>query len=113
MCNLSKSPTSQPLEPSTVLSYPWQTINIDFLGPLPNSKYLLVAIDQYSRYTVTVSSASTNCTISALEKIFSEHGLPQKIMSDNGPPFKNSQISTYMKNSRITHNCVIPPHAYT
>ena len=47
-----------------------------------------------------VSSTSANFTISALEKTFSEHGL----ISDNGPPFKSSQISTYMKNSRITHN---------
>ena len=75
---VSKSPTPQPLESSTLPPYPWHTINIDFLGPLPNSKYLLVAIDQYSHYPVVeiVSSTSANCTISALEKIFSDHGLP-------------------------------------
>ena len=106
---LSKSPTAQPLEPSTLPPYPWHTINIDILGPLPNSKYLLVAIDQYSRYPVvkTVSSTSATCTISALEKIFSVHGLPQRIISDNMPPFKSSQISTYMKSSRITHKPTI------
>ena len=42
---VSKSPTPEPLEPSILPPYPWHTINIDFLGPLPNSKYLLVAID--------------------------------------------------------------------
>ena len=96
-----KSLTLQSLEISTLPPYPCHTINIDFLGPLPNSKYL-VAIDQYSRYLVVeiVSSTSANFTISALEKTFSEHGL----ISHNGPPFKSSQISTYMKNSRITHN---------
>ena len=35
---VSKSPTPQPLEPPTLPPYPWHTINIDFLGPLPNSK---------------------------------------------------------------------------
>ena len=82
------------------------------LGPLPNSKYLLVAIDQYSRYPVVeiISSTSANCTISALEKIFSEHRLPQRIIYDNGPPFKSSQISAYKKNSRITHNRITPLH---
>ena len=38
---VSKSPTPQPLEPSTLPPYPWHTTNIDFLVPLPNSKYLL------------------------------------------------------------------------
>ena len=42
--------------------------------------------------------------------MFSEHGLPQRIISDNGPPFKSRQISTYMKNSRITHNRITPLH---
>ena len=57
-----------------------------------------------------VSSTSANCTISALEKIFSEHGLPQRIISDNGPLFKSCQISTYKKNSRITHDRIAFPH---
>ena len=109
---VSKSPRSQPLELSTLPPCPWHTINIDFLGPLPNSKYLLVAIDQYSRYPFVkiVSSTSANCTASALEKIFSEHELPQRMISDNGRSFKSSQISAYMKNSRITHNRITPLH---
>ena len=40
----------------------------------------------------------------------SEHGLPQRIISDSRPPFKSSQISTYMKNSRRTHNRITPLH---
>ena len=73
---------------------------------------MLVVIDHYSSYPVVeiVSSTSANCTISALEKIFSEHGLPQRIISDNGLPFKSSQISTYVKNSGITHNRITPLH---
>ena len=74
---------------------------------------MLVVIDHYSSYPVVeiVSSTSANCTISALEKIFSEHGLPQRIISYNGLPFKSSQISTYVKNSGITHNHITPLHA--
>ena len=102
---VSESPTPQPLETSPLPPYPQHTININFLAPPPNS-------DQYSRYPVVeiVSSTSANCTISALEKIFSEHGLPQRILSDNGPPSKSSQISTYMKNYRITYSRISPLH---
>ena len=109
---VSKSPTPQPLEPSTPPPYSWHTINIYFLGPLPNSKYLLVAIDQYSHYPAfeIVSFTSANCSISELEKIFPEHGLPQRTISDNGPPFESSQISKYMKDSRITLNRITPLH---
>ena len=35
---VSKRPTPQPLEPSTLPPYPWHTINIHFLSPLRNSK---------------------------------------------------------------------------
>ena len=85
-----KSQTSQPLETTSLPLYPWHTINIDFLGSLSHSQDLLVAIDQYSRYPVAeiVSSTSATCTISATGKIFSEHGLPQRIISDNGPPYE-------------------------
>ena len=109
---VSKSPTPQPLEPSTPPPYSWHTINIYFLGPLPNSKYLLVAIDQYSHYPAfeIVSFTSANCSVSELEKIFPEHGLPQRTISDNGPPFESSQISKYMKDSRITLNRITPLH---
>ena len=35
--DVSKSPAPQSLELSTLPTYPWQTINIDFLRPQPNS----------------------------------------------------------------------------
>ena len=54
-----KSPTSQPLEPSILPPHPLHTITTGFLRPLPNSKYLLVAIDQYLRYPVAKIVSST------------------------------------------------------
>ena len=56
---VSKGPTPQSLELSTLPPYPWHTINVDFLGPLLNSKYLLVVIDQYLRYPVVEIVSST------------------------------------------------------
>ena len=57
--DVSKSPTPQPLEPSIFPPHPWYTITIGFLRPLPSSKYLLVAIDQYSRCLVVKIVSST------------------------------------------------------
>ena len=74
LCSKSSLSRSHSLEATSTI----RILNSDFPGPLPNSKYLLLAIDQYSRFPVVeiVSSTSANCTISALEKMFSEHGLP-------------------------------------
>ena len=39
-----------PMNPSPLPPFQWHTLNIDFLGPLPNRSYLLVVLDQHSRF---------------------------------------------------------------
>ena len=115
MCsNIKKSNTStvRTLDSSTI---PMAHNKHYLLGLQQNQKYLLVVIDQCSRYPVVeiVSSTPGNCTISGLEKIFSENGLSHRIVSNTGPPFTSNQISTYMKISKITHNRIAPLHPRT
>ena len=44
------APTHDPLKPTKLPDHPWQCIDIDFWGPLPNGESLLVMIDEYTRY---------------------------------------------------------------
>ena len=39
-----------PLKVSSLPPDPWHTVNMDFLGPLPDGSHLLVVIDQRSRF---------------------------------------------------------------
>ena len=78
---------------------PWRTVHIDFYGPLPSSEYLLVAVDRYSRFPEVeiVHSTRASTVIPKLDKMFSVHGIPDTIISDNGPPFNGDDYARYLK----------------
>ncbi len=40
----------EPLEMSELPFKPWDKVGVDFYGPFPSGDYLLVVIDEYSRY---------------------------------------------------------------
>ena len=73
---------------------PWQTVNMDFFGPLPSGKYLLVLIDSHSRF-LRVRIFSSTAASSMIPK-FATHGLPLKVKSNNTLPFKGDDLAKYM-----------------
>ncbi len=77
----------------------WRTVHIDFYGPLPTSEYLLVVVDRFSRFPEVeiVHSTRASTVIPKLDKIFSVHGIPDIIISDNGPSFNGEEYVRYMK----------------
>ena len=42
------------VQPTKISEKVWDTVNIDYLGPLPNCKYVLAMIEQHSGYPVTI-----------------------------------------------------------
>ena len=100
----------EPLKMSKFPPGPWRTLNIDFLGPISSSKYILVAIDQFSRFPEAEITRSTEASsvIPRLQKIFSVHGLPHKIYTDNGPPWHSNEIKQFMLENGIDHHPVTP-----
>ncbi|CAB3979525.1 Retrovirus-related Pol poly from transposon [Paramuricea clavata] len=87
----------EPLRMTEMPQLPWRTVHIDFYGPLPSSEYLLVAADRYSRFPEVeiVHSTRASTVVPKLDKMFSVHGIPDTIISDNGPPFKKTKTSMY------------------
>ncbi len=99
-----------PLKMSKMPPTPWHTVHIDFLGPLPTGELLLVAIDAYSRYPEVdiVHSTGAAALIPKLDKIFSTHGIPYRVVSDNGPPFNGNEIRRYMEIHGIEYSTITP-----
>ena len=99
-----------PLKMSQMPPTPWHTIHLDFLGPFPTGELLLVAIDAYSRYPQVeiLRSTAASSTIPKLDKIFSTHGIPYKVISDNGPPFNGHEIKRYMEIQGIEFTTITP-----
>ena len=89
-----------PLHPNEVPEGPWQIISVDMMGPLPESKgfdTILVIVDRFTKksFFLPTNSKITSKGIATLyrDRVFSEHRLPKKVISDRGPQF----ISKFMK----------------
>ena len=78
---------------------------MDYLEPLPNGKCYLVLIDQRSRYPTVAFTTSTDGTslVKVLENVFAQYGLPDRVTTDNGPPFPSTNVHSYFKSKRIYH----------
>ncbi|CAB4035236.1 Transposon Ty3-I Gag-Pol poly [Paramuricea clavata] len=100
----------EPLKMTTMPSKPWQVIHGDFYGPFPSGEYLLVLMDEHSRFpeVETIRSTTTAVTIGKLDKIFSVHGFPIEFVSDNGPPFNGHEFHNYLTQNGIKHRKITP-----
>lgn len=100
----------EPLRMSELPSGPWLNISADFCGPLENGDYLLVLIDEYSRYPIVeiVRSTSANTVIPVLDKIVSMFAIPKVIKTDNGSPFQSKAFADFMKFYGIIHRKITP-----
>ena len=72
----------------------WDEVCADVIGTLPSGNYLLIVYDEYSRYPEVerVTSTSSNAVIPVFDNIFTPHGIPSIIKTDNGPPFNSDQF---------------------
>ena len=93
--SLTPPEPSQPIVSTKIPEKVWKTINMDYLGPLPKGKYFLVLINQRSRYPVVAFTTSANAT--SLIKVFAQYGLPDKVITDIGPPFTSTNVKNYFK----------------
>jgi hypothetical protein len=91
----------------------WSNLSADFYGPLNDGSYLLVVIDDSSRYPICrrVSSTAWNKVLPVLNGIFSEFGIPTKLRTDNGPPFNSSKFTEFAQAQGFHHQKVTPRHA--
>ncbi|XP_037558455.1 uncharacterized protein LOC119435817 [Dermacentor silvarum] len=74
--------------------------------------YFLVMVDAFSKWVDVhpVPSPSAEATISVFRTVFSQHGLPDIIVSDNGPAFTSSQYADFLNRNGIRRMMVPPYH---
>ncbi len=100
----------QPLQMSELPEGPWQNISVDFCGQFPSGDYLLVVLDEYSRFPFVeiTPSTSAHTVIPLLDKIFSTAGIPKIMKSDNGPPFSSQDLANFTTHLGIHHRKITP-----
>jgi len=81
---------------------PFQRLNVDFKGPLPNSShgnsYLLSIIDEYSRFPFAYpcKDMTSKSIIKCFDNLFSLFGMPDMIHNDRGSDFLSLETTTYL-----------------
>lgn len=86
---------SEPLMPSECPERPWQKLGAD-LFELGGKTYLLI-VDYLSRYVEIALLTHTKCNdvINHLKSMFARHGIPEVLMSDNGPQFSGQAFASF------------------
>jgi transposase InsO family protein len=76
---------------------------------------LFVLVDAHSKWPEVYPMSSTTVanTIGVLRKIFAAYGLPEQLVSDNGPQFTSKEFATLMKGNGIQHIRSAPYHPAT
>ncbi|BHF84818.1 hypothetical protein SprV_0902797000 [Sparganum proliferum] len=107
----AKIPPRQPPVPCEPPERPWSRVHIDFAGPLNGVSYLIL-VDAYSKWPeiAPLNPATASATIEFLRRIFSQHGLPEVLVSDNGSQFTSSTFEDYCHQRNIQHLRSPPYH---
>lgn len=100
----------EPLSMTKLPERPWAEVAIDLHGPLQSGKYLLVIIDEQSRFPVVevVRSTSAEQILPRLRKTFALFGTPDVVKSDNGPPFNGKDMASLAAELNFHHRKVTP-----
>ena len=108
------SPPTAPLHPWEWPASPWSRLHIDFAGPYLGHMFL-VLVDAHSKWMDVrlMHSIKAHSTIEQLRMIFATHGIPQKIVSDNGPTFTSQEFKTFMTQNGVLHITSAPYHPST
>ena len=99
---------AEPLIPSPFPGRPWEKVGTD-LFEWKKSNYIVV-IDYYSRYIeiAKLSSTTSSDVVRHLKSIFARHGIPNTVVSDNGPQFSSSTFSDFSKSYGFNHTTSSP-----
>ena len=93
---------------------PWQRIHIDFAGPFLGTMFLIV-VDVHSKWPEVIPMTTTTAsrTNEELRKLFATHGLPEQLVSENGPQFIADEFGEFMRSNGIRHIKLAPYHPAT
>lgn len=98
-------------------SRPFQSLSIDFVGPLPSSRkqncYILVLTCCFSKYCLMfpLRNANAAAVCKMLEdNVFLVHGVPQTILMDNGSQFISRELNSLLTKYKVPNIYFTPKY---
>ena len=107
---LDKSPPRALLYPWKWPAKPWQRIYIDFFEK--GKLNFLIVVDDYSKWLEVIPMVSITSlkTIEVLRSLFARYGIPEEVVSDNGPQLASEEFSQFLKQNGVKFTRVPPYH---
>jgi transposase InsO family protein len=119
VCNRRKQWQERPQPPQRTLSalQPMECWAMDFVGPLPvttrGNKYILTMIDSFTRWTEAIAlpdQSASGVAQAIVSQIVSIHGVPHKILTDQGRNFESNLVNEVTKLLGINKVRTTPYH---
>ena len=90
--------------------YPFQAVGTD-LFELQGTHYLLT-VDYYSKWVNIKELTPTRAAdvIMALDSQFADYGIPEVLLSDNGPQYANSELNQFAQRLGFRHTASSPAY---
>ena len=113
LCQLNDKtvkPRPDPLQPVPLPDGPWQEVSVDIVGPFdiapPECRYAITLTDYYSKWpeVAFTHTITTEAVITFLSTVFSRHGNPLSIVTDNGVQFTSAAFAAFLQERQIRHH---------
>lgn len=82
--------------------YPFSRVGLDLIGPLPvtqnQNKYIIVLVDYLTKWVEAepLQKAESENVVRFLKMVFSRHGIPEILVTDNGPQFTSDKTKAFL-----------------
>ncbi|CAH8629063.1 unnamed protein product [Dicrocoelium dendriticum] len=103
--------TKEPMMLHDVPDRPWQKVAVDLFWD--NGKDYLLTVDYYSDYFEIdlLTTTTTEAVINKLRCQFARHGIPEELVSDNGPQFSSMAFQVFATKWEFAHRQTSPYHS--
>ena len=105
ICNTyQRKNQKEPLIPHSVPDRPWSKLGV-YIFELQGKQYLVI-VDYYSGFVELdlLTHLTANQVINHCKSQFSRHGIPDVLISDNGPQFSSHEFQQFVKHYQIDHH---------
>lgn len=107
----SNTPAKEPLIPIEIPELPWKKVGSDIFEL--KKKYFLIIVDYYSNYVEVchLPNILSNSVIKSMKEIFSRHGIPETLISDNGTQYSSREFKMFAREWGFHHVTSSPNYA--
>ena len=108
ICRQQTPPSKEPMISTPLPKHPWERVGTD-LFELHGKHYIVIA-DYYSRYheVIRLTSTISVSVIAAMKSVFSRHGIPDTVVSDNGPQYDSKEMKEFASLYGFNHVTTSP-----